>query len=96
MNYGKAIRLLRASKNISQQQLGTSLKLNSSYVSRIEAGTRVPSTELLEKIAKIFSIPLYLLILLASDAKKFSPRDRKIFDTLSKDLLKIVLHVNHP
>jgi len=67
MNYGKAIRILRAEMGISQDELASLSGFSSSYVSRIENGDRVPTLKAVEAIAKALCIPVYLLMLLASE-----------------------------
>lgn len=91
MNYGKAIKTIRAAKGISQKELSNELQLDSSYLSRIEKGERIPSVELLETIARKLQIPLYLFILLSSQKEDLKGVDEKDIDTLGKNLLKVLL-----
>jgi len=91
MNYGKAIKTIRAAKGISQKELSKELELNSSYLSRIEKGERIPSMELLEAIAKKLQIPLYLFILLSSQKKDIKGVDEKDIQKISKNLLQALL-----
>lgn len=91
MNYGKAIKTIRAAKGISQKQLSEELQLDASYLSRVERGERVPSTQLLEEISKKLGIPFYLLTLLSSDKDDLKNTDKEEVKKISKNLLLALL-----
>ncbi|PIP74586.1 MAG: hypothetical protein CO135_03805 [Candidatus Levybacteria bacterium CG_4_9_14_3_um_filter_35_16] len=91
MNYGKAIRTIRASKGITQKEFSNVLDLDPSYISRIEQNTRTPSTELLELIAKKLDIPFYLLILLASEKNDLKNIESQDAEKIGRNLLQILL-----
>ena len=69
MDYARAIRVARSAKDLTQQELGKRIGKDSSFISRIESGNRVPSLETMEAIAKALSIPQYLLVFLASEGE---------------------------
>jgi len=50
MNYAKAIRIVRASRNMSQQQVANIVGVDNTYISRIEGGSRRPTIELLVEL----------------------------------------------
>jgi transcriptional regulator with XRE-family HTH domain len=91
MNYGKAIKTIRAAKGISQKQLSTALELDTSYLSRIEKGERTPSIPLLEKISKKLEVPFYLLALLSSEKEDLKTADNAEVEKISKNLLLALL-----
>jgi len=91
MNYGRAIKILRATRNISQKKLSYLTKLDCSYISRIESGERKPAINTLEKISKELEIPFYLLILLSSNTTHLENSDSESIQRLSKALLDIVI-----
>jgi len=91
MNYGKAIKTIRAAKGISQKELGKSLELDTSYLSRIEKGERVPSTDMLEAIANKLGVPFYLFILLSSEKKDIQAAGRDEIEIISKNLLNALI-----
>lgn len=62
MKLGEKIKYLRKSKNISQEELATMLKINRNYLSRIETGKSEPSSSILKHIAEIFNIDLNSLL----------------------------------
>lgn len=49
--YGQTLRDYRIAAGISQAQLGRLVDMNHSYISRLEAGERLPSRETAERIA---------------------------------------------
>ncbi len=65
-DYGRALRIMRASLDMPQITLAKKGKLGSAMVSAIERGHRKPSLDALERMAKAMRVPLYLLVLLAS------------------------------
>lgn len=91
MNYGKAIKTIRAAKGISQKKLSEELQLDPSYLSRVERGERIPSTPLLEEISKKLGIPFYLLTLLSSDKEDLKNADKEEVKKISKNLLLALL-----
>jgi len=91
MNYSKAIRTVRAAKGISQKELASKTELDPSYISRIEKGGRVPTLEVIEKIAKQLEIPVYLLTLLASEHDDLQGLPQKEAKTIATNLLNVLL-----
>ena len=89
MNYGKALRLVRSSRNISQRELSETINLDPSYISLIEKGKRVPTIETLEKIVKVLDIPIHLFFLLASDKDEV----KKLHPNKKTDVAKLLLDI---
>jgi transcriptional regulator with XRE-family HTH domain len=90
MNFGRAIRTARAARHLTQKALATKSGLDPSYISLLEANERQPSTETLANIAESLQVPVYLLVLLASDRqdlKGISPTEAK---ALAKQLLSLL------
>jgi len=90
MDYGKAIRLARAGRRLTQKRLAALTGLDSSYISLLESNRRVPSTTTLEVLARKLGIPIYLLMLLASDQDDLHGISRAHADVLGTQLLGIV------
>ncbi len=67
MNFAKALRISRAARGISQQDLAKAAGLSPSYVSLIESGKREPTIATMREIADALEIPLDLIMLLAID-----------------------------
>jgi transcriptional regulator with XRE-family HTH domain len=62
MNIGPRLRTLREERRLSQGDVEKRTGLLRCYVSRVENGHTIPSIETLEKYAKAFKVPLYLLL----------------------------------
>jgi len=67
MHPGRVIKLLRESEGLSQQTLADSLNVARPYLSQLENEKSEPSIALLKKAAKIFNIPIALMLLEGSD-----------------------------
>jgi transcriptional regulator with XRE-family HTH domain len=91
MKYGKAIRFVRAARGIPQKELASKIKADASLISRIEAGERNPSTETLEAISVALEVPLYLLVLLASEERELRGVPKGTAEKLGKELFSLVL-----
>ena len=61
MDIGKRLQQLRTIKKLSLGDIEKRTGLLRCYVSRVENGFTIPSLETLEKFAKAFEVPLYLL-----------------------------------
>lgn len=90
MDYKKAFGVIRASKGMSQKELAEVLDVTPSYVSRIEHGERIPSTEMIERLCKRLHIPLTLFMLLGKKYEELDDIDKHLLDDLGKELLKII------
>ena len=90
MNYKKAFRIIRATKEYSQKDLALKTGLDRTLISRIEAGDRTPTTKTLEVLSEKLGIPLHLIILLSSTT---SPKGNRVSDEevmlIGKILLKL-------
>ena len=58
MNLGHNVKILRATKQISQKQLASLIGVTPAYLSMIENNSKKPSLSLVEKICKTLEIPL--------------------------------------
>lgn len=65
MNWGRAIRIARATRGFTQEDLAWLSGYDKSYISLIETGRRVPSTKAMEKLGKVSGFPMPLLTILA-------------------------------
>jgi len=87
MDYGLAIRLVRAHRGIEQRDLALLLKVDPSYISLLEHGLRTPSLQFLEKVSKEIKIPVFLLVLLASTQEDLKNSNKETIDKLRETLL---------
>jgi len=91
MNYSKAIRLIRASKGLTQTELAEQIGVNASYISKIESGDRTPSIKRLQLISEKLSIPFHLLSLLASDNQDIGKLPKEYLNKIGNNLLEILI-----
>lgn len=82
MNYARALKIIRAVKEISQQELAQKTSLSTSLISRIESGDRTLSKSSLIQISKKLDIPQNLITLLAVEKG-----DNKIIE--GKDAVRV-------
>lgn len=92
MDYGRAIRLVRATRGLSQKRLAKLLDVDPSYVSLLERGERTPSASTLESIASEFNVPLYLLVLLGSDDDDLAGVTTEHAKLLGAEILRALIH----
>ena len=81
MDFAKALRTARAARGLSQKQLAAQAELDSSFISLLESGQRTPSTATLEAISKALEVPMYLIMLLASepeDLRGLPPNEARV------------------
>lgn len=91
MNYGKAINIARNTRGLSQKDLAKRAGLTPSYISRMEAGERKPTTETLETISGALGVPMYLMVLMSSEKEDIKGMPVKMVSRLGNSLLSAVL-----
>ena len=69
VNYGRAIRTIRAARQLSQKQLAERACISASYISLVESGSRTPSPDVISTISRVLEVPVFLLSLFASDSE---------------------------
>ncbi|MGH7228403.1 MAG: helix-turn-helix domain-containing protein [Nitrospiraceae bacterium] len=91
MDYGRAIRIARAVRGLSQKQLAELIDSDASYISLIEAGLRVPRPKTLERISKKVGVPLHLLMLFASEKRDLRGLSPNQAGLIARQLLEALL-----
>ncbi len=91
MDYGRALRIVRAAKGLSQKEVAEKIARDASYLSLIEAGRRVPSAAVLHQLADVLDIPPYLLTFLASEKNDLRGVSEEEARALSRQLLDVLL-----
>ncbi len=61
MNVGSNIKLIRTQKKLTQKKLAEEAGITHNYLSMIENNAKVPSLNLIQKLAKILETPLAIL-----------------------------------
>jgi len=67
MRFSRAIRTARSARGWSQKELARRAKLDPSFVSHLEAGSRKPSADTVSKLSTALGIPETLLFLLGAE-----------------------------
>lgn len=91
MNIGKAIRVCRAARNISQRELAEKAKFSTAYISLIEQGKREPSLSAIKKLSDALSLPHDLLILLALEGGDTEKTSVIKLEELARHFLNLVI-----
>lgn len=91
MDYGKATRLARAARNLSQKDLATKANIEPPYLSMIENGRRKPSREVIERLAVAADIPMHLFMLLASEEEDLRGVKEAHVQALGQEFLKLII-----
>ncbi len=73
MDYGRALRIIRAARNLTQIEVAKLVGCNPSAVSRYESGDRVPSLDQAQRLAKGMQVPFDLFLVLAEEQETFVP-----------------------
>ena len=90
MNVGRAIRMCRARKNLTQAALASRCDLSESYLSLIEAGRRDPTLSTLEVVARGLEIPLSMLVFLAAEPDELSAMSSEVKEKMSSAILALL------
>ncbi len=60
--FGKTLRRLRVTKNLTQEQLGLEAGLRRTFISSLELGQKQPSISTIQKLAVVLEISMSKLI----------------------------------
>ena|SRR5437016_10643735 len=92
MNYGRAIRIVRTARGLSQAQLADRLSVGTSHVSLLEAEKRQPSVQVLDEVSTTLNVPPHLLTLLASELADIdNPESAEEISRLAHALLRVLV-----
>jgi len=91
MDYGKAIKILRAIADLQQRELAEIAGVDASLISMIEQGKRKPSVTTLEQITSALRVPQHLFILLASEPKDLKTVNSQELQRATEALARILL-----
>lgn len=86
-NLGENIKEMRLRKNMTQSQLANKLGVSKQVISAYEKGKRMPSYDILFKLANIFSTTINDLILGTMDIIQISVNE------LTKSQIKIIMNM---
>lgn len=91
MNVGRAIRLCRSRRGVSQGAVARQANCSDSYLSMLENNRRDPTLSMLMRIAQALQIPVGLLFFLAADQEDLGPIDEKTTGELMQSILALLV-----
>jgi transcriptional regulator with XRE-family HTH domain len=90
MNFAKAIKVLRVSRELSQGDLARAASISPSYLCLLEAGERNPSDRTIAAIAGALDVPTGLVELLGAEKRDLDGLPEGVLAEMAKLLLEIV------
>lgn len=86
MDIGKAIRELRVKQQMTQEQLAERCGMSTNAISMIELGKRIPVKATVEKLCKIFGIPVSYMLLATIEESDIPEEKRVLYRALVEPL----------
>lgn len=93
MNLGRAIKLCRVHRELSQQELADLVGVDVSHISLLERNKRNAKLSILDKLAKALGIPTFLLVYLVEDVDMLSVELR---EKLSREAFRLLANYHAP
>lgn len=90
MQYARALKVARATRGLTQLELSQKSGVNRSQLALVESGKREPGLRVLEQLATALDLPLYLLMLIASEDDDLKGIDQAQASALGATLLGLV------
>lgn len=90
MNIGKAIKLCRSRKGMTQGILAKKAQISVPYLSQLEQGKRDPTLSALERIANSLEVPLNILFFLGAERDEIDGMKPELAEKLSHLALQLL------
>lgn len=90
MNLGRAIKMCRNSRGLSQAELADRAQCSVSYLSLLENSQRDPALSVVEKIAQGLNVPIGILFFLAADNSELSGLDPDLKGSIARTALEFL------
>ncbi|ETS33410.1 transcriptional regulator [Photorhabdus temperata] len=90
MNIGKAIKLCRTRRGISQTDLAQKAECSVSYLSMLENNKRDPTLSTLNSIATALNIPVSIIFFIAAEAGDLNGIDKGLQGELARTALELL------
>jgi transcriptional regulator with XRE-family HTH domain len=90
MNIGKAIKLCRTQRGLTQSEVSDAADISVSYLSLVERGKRDPNWSTVQSVAAALDIPVSMLVFLATDNKEISKINPDLVARLSEMALQLM------
>lgn len=94
MKLGKAIKIARIKRDMSQSQLGEAVGVSSNYISMLENDRRDPSWSFICNLCEALSMPIPLLLLLASE-EEFDGEHDPVKSAVTQQLVSLLSSVKN-
>lgn len=78
------IRTFRNSMSMTQERLAEKVNIHATYISRIESGKKLPTLIIVCKIADVFEIDIYELLIDEVEANSYDHKRRKLTAILNE------------
>lgn len=82
MNLPAALKGIRVKKGVKQYEAAKKAGITQTYLSQIESGQKVPSIEVLEKMAKFYKTPIAIMLWFSIDEKDIPKNKLSIYREL--------------
>lgn len=86
MNLGEVIKNTRLHLNLTQWQVCDAAQLTQGFYSRIENGLDTPGLDTLQRICKVFDLPLFWVVWRATEIKDIPKSKRQVYNNLKSAL----------
>ena len=90
MNLGRAIKMCRTSRGLSQVELADRAQCSVSYLSLLENSQRDPALSVVEKISQGLNVPIGILFFLAADNNELSGIDADLKGNIARTALEFL------
>jgi transcriptional regulator with XRE-family HTH domain len=90
MDIGKALKIVRKSKGLTQAQLGDKMGYSVTFICNIEKGERKPSMEFLDKLVYVTKVPLFGIFWYATTEDNIS-HDKRDNYNLTKEAVESLI-----
>lgn len=75
IDYGKAFKLARAARKMTQSEVAERAEITPNYLSLIESSGRTPRTDTVLRLSKALNVPIWAIVVLGSDDAPDAVRD---------------------
>lgn len=82
MKIGNALKEVRKKRGLTQQIAAAKISISQTYLSQIEGNKKNATADMVEKICKVYNIPVQIVIWNSIDEKAVSKNKQKAFKEL--------------
>jgi transcriptional regulator with XRE-family HTH domain len=82
IDYGKAFKLARATRAMTQTEVAERAEITANYLSLIESSARMPHADTIERLAKVLRVPVWAIVVIGSPDDEVPAEVRDVAMTL--------------